>query len=462
MVYQAKNKVGGNKNNSSNIDQESLTAFLYVFTKYPENKFRNKGYVTILAGITKRTKKAYAPDILNDSPNTLLEELADLDKFIEHPEEVFRPFASKVSNSAVHAQVQEHKENIENALQYKLDKLKKLNLILENADIENKYNDCVIKLTEEWNKKCKRAQLKFNTSIISSRSICIDDVLAYQNVIHEVTSLKEFIIEVQMEKDMIALQHLWTKSHKYRNASMTLLLLTLMFIKSCKQGVKYVDEAKEFVKRDQFAKFRKGVEKIGTMVPLEEHLQSFINSLNKPNTVLDYNRLYEFSLTSHSQELQQFSEELELDLDHRNQLEEARKVIMHLEKLRRLEKIIPELAHLHQEIVSIGTAYSRYIGYHSYEFALKKKSANEQEEIKHNLTQLKRYADDVRRAISYLHEMGFEKIATCKSKFKRKCKCKYSRLQKKTAIPKWHYMKRIDFPMKNKDLNLIFFLKNIY
>ncbi|ETO01343.1 hypothetical protein RFI_36099, partial [Reticulomyxa filosa] len=651
--------------------KDHLTAFSYVFTKCPDNKVQfihsevkqicegmpqnesDEGYVAILEDIVDKTEGGVnAPDLLKTSPKNLLKKLVELDKFIKHPDEVFHPFVSESSNYAVHAQVQKHKENIELSFRngdyklakIKLSELKDLNSVLKNEDIEHEYNDCIAKLTKEWNQTCESSKSMFNTHITSLHPICKDDVLAYQKVVDKLTSAAELqhflpdaicadsldqnlekqindiirIIQTQMEEDMSALQVPLDKIAQVQACFPTFTATYTNICQKLQTGIeKSIEEAKKFFKENNFAEFRMEIEKLGKAMPLHEHLcsvidiqkeiedlergllrhlkhtkeeglcvlkkstkrdtdnltesenekkgedkkvelghvrvekldktdvgilqakfvildsassafelpcahvgldksarelassfvseivgylekmgqkiaclfetqryealdkikdiilvmddlrsmgpvkqrtegqyyqiierifafvrevQSDINrmmsSLSKPNTTLDYNRLYECvlcvsrsnwinerheggtsnsmdvikkSLISHLWELQQRSEELELDLDCCEQFDEAHKIIMHLEKLRRLEEVIPELTHHRQEIVcQLEQPIRDTLAAIQREFALEKKSATKQEEIKYNLIQIKSCTEGVRKANSYLHQMKYK------------------------------------------------------
>ncbi|ETN99816.1 hypothetical protein RFI_37651, partial [Reticulomyxa filosa] len=99
--------------------QDHLSAFAYVFTKFPDNQKqsihalvedtynniqkeeKDEGYKALLENIADQTEKnVLAPDLLNDSRQELLKKLANPRNFIEDPSEVFQPFLTEKSTSA--------------------------------------------------------------------------------------------------------------------------------------------------------------------------------------------------------------------------------------------------------------------------------------------------------------------------------------------------------------------------
>ncbi|ETO07883.1 hypothetical protein RFI_29505, partial [Reticulomyxa filosa] len=194
-----------------------LASFSYVFTKLPKEQKDymhslvkdtwlsvkdepDEGFKAILGDIVKKTRKGViAPNLVKDSPDILLEELSDTKNFIQEPREVFQPFVSESSKEAVQMQAQKHKEKIWLAYQIgdyklantKLDELTDLNNVLKLPTIENEYNGCVRKLTNEWNKKSENAKSMFNKRIASPYPISKDDMLIYQKVVNELVSVNE-------------------------------------------------------------------------------------------------------------------------------------------------------------------------------------------------------------------------------------------------------------------------------
>ncbi|ETO21276.1 hypothetical protein RFI_15929, partial [Reticulomyxa filosa] len=309
--------------------ENHLTSFSYVFTKLPKEQKEymhslvkdtwisvkdepDEGFKAILKDIAKKTKNVViAPNLVSDSPDSLLERLADIKDFIKNPGEVFQPFVSESSKGAVQMQVQKHKENIwlayqnedYNVAKTKLDELTDLNNVLKLPTIENEYKDIVTKLTNEWNKKSENAKSMFNERIASPH-LSKNDVLAYQKVVNELVSakglrnhLKDAIcgecliqninqqmqhlinaIEDQKEGDESALQ-----SHldKISQVQACFPDFSSSYNEACqklkKRVVKCADEARECIKKNKFMEFRKELEKIGKILILQEHLRSLID-----------------------------------------------------------------------------------------------------------------------------------------------------------------------------------------
>ncbi|ETO08112.1 hypothetical protein RFI_29278 [Reticulomyxa filosa] len=646
--------------------ENHLSAFSYVFTKMPENERQymnghvktaydsikdeqDKGFKSILVDIVKKTRKGLnAPNLLKDSPNNLLEELSDIKDFIKEPGEVFQPFVSENSKGVVHMQVQKHKEDIWLAYQngdyhvakIKLDELTDLNNILKLSTIESEYNDCVKKLTNEWNQKYEDAKSILNKRIASPHSISKDDMLAYQKVVNELVAANELRIHL---KDAICGESLTQnineqmkqlinaiEDEKEGESTLQVHLDKMAQVQACfpnfrnvyneacqklkKRVVDCVDEAKECIKKNEFLKFRKEVEKIGKVLILQEHFRSFVDikekikdlenellvhldhianegrdvlkktikeervdnieenkekeerkkvinvriekldkneghilktnvflleeaastfelpceyvgldkstkeivrsfvneiieyfekvgqeilnlfkkkryqafdeikklilvmeelrgmkvvkertgsqyyqtiekinafvrevqkdidvilgSLNRQNVSIDYNRLYECvlcvsnskwinerqeddsgslidtikqKLISHLHELQQLSQELELDLDHPEHFKDVRNVFAHLEHLRCLEAIIPELIPFRQKVAGpLEQSVRVTLATIRREFALEAKNVTNQKKMRESLIQLKLCAEDIRATNLYLQKMEFK------------------------------------------------------
>ncbi|ETN99130.1 hypothetical protein RFI_38352 [Reticulomyxa filosa] len=268
---------------------------------------------SILADIVKKTRNGViAPNLVKDSPESLLEELIDIKDFINDPEEVFQPFIPESAKEAVQMQVQTHKENIWLAYQNgdyklaktKLDELTDLNNVLKLPTIENEYNDCVKNLTNEWNKKIEDAKSIFNKRIASPHSISKGDVLIYQKVVTELVSANELQSHL---KDTICGESLIQNIHeqmrllsnaiedeKEGNESILQIHLDkIAQVQTCfpdfrssyneacqklkKRVVNCVDEAKECITKNKFLEFRKELEKIGRTLILQEHLGCLID-----------------------------------------------------------------------------------------------------------------------------------------------------------------------------------------
>ncbi|ETO30347.1 hypothetical protein RFI_06773 [Reticulomyxa filosa] len=309
--------------------ENHLTSFSYVFTKLPDDKKKfmhslvrdtwqnvkdepDEGFKAILKDIAKKTQNGViAPNLVNDSPNPLIENLTDIKDFIKNPGEVFQPFVSESSKGAVQMQVQKHKEHIWQAYQNedynvaktKLDEIIDLNNVLKLPTIENEYKDIVKKLTNEWNKKSENAKSMFNERIASPH-LSKNDVLAYQKVVNEFVSAKELRNNL---KDAICgesliqnineqMQHLINAIEEEKEGDESILqahLDKIAQVQACfpdfsgsyneacqklkKRAVKYADEARECIKKNKFMEFRKELEKIGKILILQEHLRSLID-----------------------------------------------------------------------------------------------------------------------------------------------------------------------------------------
>ncbi|ETN99341.1 intracellular protein transport protein USO1, partial [Reticulomyxa filosa] len=108
-------------------------------------------------------------------------------------------------------------------------------------------------------------------------------------------------------------------------------------------------------------------------------------------------------LMLHLCELKQSSKCLELDIDHPDHLEQGRKIVEHLEKLNRLESIIPEITNYHKEVgMKIEHAIRATVSTIEHEFSLEKRSVNYHKEIKEQLEKLKVYAESLNHANAYL------------------------------------------------------------
>jgi len=114
-------------------------------------------------------------------------------------------------------------------------------------------------------------------------------------------------------------------------------------------------------------------------------------------------------LIIHLKELQLSTRYLELDLDHPDHLEQGRKIIVHLDKMRPLEEIIPEMTKYRKETsAQLEYALRATLSCIEEEYSLEKKGVSYQEEVKQNLMKLKLYADSLRQANAYLEEKDFQ------------------------------------------------------
>ncbi|ETO01683.1 hypothetical protein RFI_35757, partial [Reticulomyxa filosa] len=205
--------------------QNHLSAFAYVFTKFPDdqkqsihalvndtyNKIqkeeKDEGYKALLADIADQTEdNVLAPDLLNDHPKILLKKLADSQNFIKDPANVFHPFLTEKSTSAVHLQVEKHKANILHEfkhhhypiVQTKLDELIALQSVLKSDTIERTYQDCINQLTQDWNTQINAAKHTFNKCMETLHSFSKEDILAYKQIVDEFKSadpLRKHLLE---------------------------------------------------------------------------------------------------------------------------------------------------------------------------------------------------------------------------------------------------------------------------
>ncbi|ETO00628.1 hypothetical protein RFI_36812, partial [Reticulomyxa filosa] len=110
-------------------------------------------------------------------------------------------------------------------------------------------------------------------------------------------------------------------------------------------------------------------------------------------------------LMLHLCELKQSSTSLELDIDHPDHLEQGRKIVEHLEKLNRLESIIPEITNYHKEVgMKIEHAIRATVSTIEHEFSLERKNVHYQKEIKEQLKKLKVYTESLNHANAYLQQ----------------------------------------------------------
>ncbi|ETO15909.1 hypothetical protein RFI_21454 [Reticulomyxa filosa] len=126
-------------------------------------------------------------------------------------------------------------------------------------------------------------------------------------------------------------------------------------------------------------------------------------SSNLMNTVRD-------QLITHLCELEQSSQNLELDLDHPDHLEQGYKIVTHLSKLRRLEHILPEMTPLRQRAhMQLEQKIHMTLSMIQRDFALVEcENPLSQKQMQECLTQLKSYAQRIRNANLYLQENNFE------------------------------------------------------
>ncbi|ETO04255.1 hypothetical protein RFI_33142, partial [Reticulomyxa filosa] len=310
--------------------KDHLNTFSYVLTKFPDKEKQffhamvkdtlcnmakdesNEGYKALLADIAKKTQKqVIAPNLLEDSPSELLEKLSDVQYFIQEPSEVFQPFITEKSSTAVRLQVEKHKSNILLAFKHhkyqsakdKLDDLTGLNAVLKNDYIESDYNDCVKKLTQEWNEKIELAKNNLNKGMAAPHAISKEDVLAYKKTIDELKSadslrshLKDAIsadalvqnlndqthhliseIEKNMENEIALKVHLG-KLAQVRNIFPN---FAPVYKQACQtlanRLTNSVDTLKECIEKNKFEEVRKALEAIIKVLPLQPNLATMFD-----------------------------------------------------------------------------------------------------------------------------------------------------------------------------------------
>ncbi|ETO33241.1 hypothetical protein RFI_03866 [Reticulomyxa filosa] len=221
------------------------------------------------------------------------------------------------------------------------------------------------------------------------------------------------------------------------------------------------------VKERTGSQYYQTIEKINAFVrEIQKDIDAILGSLNRQNVSIDYNRLCECvrcvsnskwiderqedgssslmetikqKLISHLHELQQLSQELELDLDHPEHFKDARNVFAHLGNLRRLEVTIPELTPFRQKAGGpLEQSVRAILATIRREFALEAKNVANQEKMKESLIQLRFCAEDIRAANSYLQEMKFENAKDLDSKI-NVTKIKIEELIKIMTMPDQKY-----------------------
>ncbi|ETO35047.1 hypothetical protein RFI_02028 [Reticulomyxa filosa] len=307
--------------------KDHLTTFSYVLTKFPDKEKSSfhamvkdtltnmpkdesdEGYKALLADIVKKTQKqVIAPNLIEDSPSELLEKFSDLEFFIQDPSDAFQPFLTEKSSAAVRLQVEKHKASVLLAFKYhkyqsakdKLDDLVGLNGVLKNGDIESNYNDCVKKLTQEWNDKIEHAKSTFNRDMAASHAINKEDVFTYKKILDELKSadslrnhLKDAIsadaltqnlndqtrhliteIEKNMENEIALKTHL-DKLAQVRNVFPN---FAPVYKQACQTLANRLtisaNNAKESIEKDKFEEVRK-------ILPLQSNLVSLFDIKNE-------------------------------------------------------------------------------------------------------------------------------------------------------------------------------------
>ncbi|ETO07885.1 hypothetical protein RFI_29507, partial [Reticulomyxa filosa] len=144
-------------------------------------------------------------------------------------------------------------------------------------------------------------------------------------------------------------------------------------------------------------------------------------------------------LKLHFYELQQSSQELEIDLDHPEHLKEARRIFNHLGNLRRLEMVIPEITPSRQRVsAQLEQSIQTTLAMIRREFALEAKNVANQEKMKESLIQLKLCAEDIHAANSYLQKMEFKNAKDLDLKINA-TKTKIEELTKIITMPDQQY-----------------------
>ncbi|ETO18589.1 hypothetical protein RFI_18676, partial [Reticulomyxa filosa] len=308
---------------------DHLSKFSYVFTKWPKDQRRHihalvketlinipedesdEGYKALLADIVKKTKKgAITPDLLNGSYIDILEKFLDEQDFIRDPLDVFQPFVTEKSMSAVRLQVEKHKAHILHAFKHcdyqrvntKLNELHALNEILRTDAIQNSYDDCVKKLTQEWNEKIEHTTNEFNKCITSPDAISKEDILAYKISIDDLkkTQLLQKHFKEAINKDFL-MQNLHKRimdlccGLKDIKNELTLKIrldklkqlcdifsgFPPIYNLACRNLtdnlINYVENTKKCIRKNQFEKMRQNLESLVKILFLQSHLVSTLN-----------------------------------------------------------------------------------------------------------------------------------------------------------------------------------------
>ncbi|ETO01626.1 hypothetical protein RFI_35814, partial [Reticulomyxa filosa] len=305
--------------------QDHLSAFAYVFTKFPGDKKesihalvddiynsiqeeeKDEGYKALLENIADQTEdKVLAPDLLRDSPKILLKELVNAQNFIKNPSKVFHSFLTVKSTSAVNLQVEKHKANILRAfkqhhypiVQAKLDELTDLQSALKSDTIEKIYRDCINQLTQDWNTQINAAIHTFNKCMEASHSINKEDILAYKKTIDTFKSadpLRKHLSEAicadaliqnvdhqthhlikEMEKHMGNELELQIQLDKLEQVGNVFPKFAPAYKEACQTLAKhltnYVNNAKECLDNYNFEETRKNLESLVKVLSLQSHL----------------------------------------------------------------------------------------------------------------------------------------------------------------------------------------------
>ncbi|CAF0744473.1 unnamed protein product [Adineta steineri] len=186
---------------------DHIKAFSYIFTKYTQkegktihaylvdinNKLNDEeksdiSFTVVLKDMLIKTRKdALVLDPINGNPGEILDELAK-GTFITHPEEVFRFSITEKSKTVVHEHVRRDQSTILSAIKrseyefikYKLDRLKRLNKLLDQEYIERIYQECVRDVSKHLSDEYQEGTSAITRSIMNQIILNDEDVEQYQ------------------------------------------------------------------------------------------------------------------------------------------------------------------------------------------------------------------------------------------------------------------------------------------
>ena len=177
--------------------QDQITAFSYLFTKYPEGQREaihaslvdinkrltdeeksDSSFMNLFRDLLRKTRqRVRVLDPINDKPGDILDELAE-SRPIHDPDEVFQFSITEKSKAIVHEQVRIHQLSIMSAtkrseyslIKYKLDQLKRLNELLHLNYIEEIYSDCVRHISQHLSTEYEEGTSTLNRCLMISNS----------------------------------------------------------------------------------------------------------------------------------------------------------------------------------------------------------------------------------------------------------------------------------------------------
>ncbi|CAF4248425.1 unnamed protein product [Rotaria sp. Silwood2] len=186
---------------------DQITAFSYIFTKYPENerhtihaslenikktmtdqeKF-DTSFMNLFRDMLQKTKRhTLVLDPIQDEPGDLLDELVN-SAVIQYPEEVFQFSITDKSKAIVHEQVRNYQLSIISAvkrseyslIKYQLDQLKRLKDLLNQEYIEQIYTDCIQHLSRHLLEEYQEGTSILNRCLMHQTVLTDDDIKQYQ------------------------------------------------------------------------------------------------------------------------------------------------------------------------------------------------------------------------------------------------------------------------------------------